>query len=101
MMSTLSVEVVLSCSLTGAVRESSLGWSLCFFLRVGEHGWSGEISCVKHVRCAYLMFLVFLISRLSRLFCFQLDETDLSETSRYRHCCGAAKCDTHCEWVHH
>ena len=55
--STLSVEVVLSCSLTGAVRESSLGWSLCFFLRVGEHGCSGEQLCetrslrVPHVPC--------------------------------------------------
>ena len=47
-----------------------------FFLRVGEHGCSGEISCVKHVCCACFMILVFLISRLAsrQSVCSQLHE---------------------------
>ena len=71
----MSVEAVSPCSLTDAVREFSLGWSF-FFFRVGEHGCSGEISCVKHVCCACLVILLFLISRLASrsLVCSQLQE---------------------------
>ena len=68
----MSVEVVSPCSLTDAVRESSLGWSLCFFLRVGEHGCSGENqlcetrflrvphgACFSHPKACFQVVCVF------------------------------------------
>ena len=95
----MSVEVVSPCSLTDAVCESSLCWSLCFSSVLVNTAVVVR-SIVWNTFVARASWSLFFLSQCLQVVCLlSASWADLSEISRYRHRCGAAQCDKHRELV--